>query len=102
MRSQLKEWNCPLCLTQQTVNPQETSRNYALENVLESLSGQQEKKDRAKHKLNILVETLITEITDQQLKINELIDKQPDQFNGNIIQRDFLFQLSLCKFFWHS
>ena len=97
----LNDWNCPLCQTPQIVNPQETSRNYALEQILESLSDntRQEKIDRAKHKLNTIVESMITELTDQQVKINELIEKEPDQFKGNIIRRDFLFQLTLCKFF---
>ena len=94
---QFEIWNCALCQTPQTEN--ETSRNYALEQVLHSsLKTDQEKIDRAKHKLNSLVETMITEITDQQLKINQLIEKQPDQFKGDILRRDFLFQLTLRKF----
>ena len=71
------------------------SRNYTLEQVLQSLSlnDQQEKIDRAQHKLNIMVEAVISEITDQQSKINELIEKHPDQFTRNILRSDFLFQL---------
>ena len=91
-----ESWNCPLCQTRQTVNPEETSRNYALEQVLQSSSfkTEQEKIDRAKYKLNALVERMITEITDQQLKINELIEKEPDQFKGDILRPDFFFQLT--------
>ena len=95
-----EDWNCPLCQTSQLDSPKETSRNYALEQVLQSsLKTEQEKIDRAKHKFNALVETMITEITDQQLKINELIEKQPDQFKGDILRREFFFQLTLRKFF---
>ena len=84
---QSEEWNCPLCQTQQTVRPQHMSRNYTLEQVLQSLSlnDQQEKIDRAQHKLNVIVESMMTEMTDLQLKINELIEKQPDEFTGNIL-----------------
>ena len=94
LAGQSDEWNCPLCQTPQTVNPQQMSRNYTLEQVLQSLSlnDQQEKIDRAQHKLNVIVESMMTEMTDLQLKINELIEKQPDQFTGNILTRDFLFQ----------
>lgn len=99
----LEEWNCPLCQTPQTVSPQQMSRNYTLEQVLQSLSlnDQQEKIDRAQHKLNVIVETMIVEMTDLQLKINELIEKQPDQFTGKILTRDFLFQgkSSICFVF---
>ena len=71
-----KDWKCPFCQTPQTVIPEETSRNYALEQVLQSssLKTEQEKIDRAKYKLNILVEKIRTELTDQELKINELIE----------------------------
>ena len=91
---QSEEWSCPLCQTQQTVRPQHMSRNYTLEQVLQSLSlnDQQEKIDRAQHKLNVIIESMMTEMTDLQLKINELIEKQPDQFTGYILSRDFLFQ----------
>ena len=94
---QTVEWKCPLCQTPQTVNPQQMSRNYTLEQVLQSLSlnDQQEKIDRAQQRLNALVETIITEITDKQLKINEIIEKQPDQFTTNILSRDFLFQCTV-------
>ena len=90
----LNDWNCPLCQAPQIVNPKETSPNYALEQVLESMSGneRQEKIDRAKHKLNILVESMITELTDQKAKINELIEKQPDQFTEELFTCDFLFK----------
>ena len=100
LADQLQEWNCPLCQTRQTVRPQQLSRNYSLEQVLQALSlnDQQGKIDRAQHKLNTLVETIITEITDQHLKINELIEKQPDEFTGNTLSRDFLFNLTLRKF----
>ena len=100
MAEQSEEWSCPLCQTQQTVRPQHMSRNYTLEQVLQSLSfnDQQEKINRAQHKLNTLAETMITEITDQQLKINELIEKQPDQFTGNILTRDVLFQRKFFSF----
>ena len=99
LADQSEEWNCPLCQTQQTVSPQQLSRNYTLEQVLQSLSlnDQQDKIDRAQHKLNIIVEAIISEITDQQSRINELIEKQPDQFTRNILRSDFLFQLR--KFF---
>ena len=94
MAEQSEEWSCPLCQTQQTVRPQHMSRNYTLEQVLQSLSlnDQQEKIDRAQHKLNVIIESMMTEMTDLQLKINELIEKQPDQFTGYILSRDFLFQ----------
>ena len=94
LADQTEEWNCPLCQTPQTVNPRKSARNYTLEQVIQSLqlNDQQEKIDRARHKFNTLVESMITEITDQQLKINELIEKQPDQFTGNILTRNFLFQ----------
>ena len=97
---QFEKWNCAICRTPQTDSPKETSRNYALEQVLQSSSvkPEQEKIDRAKHKLNSLVETMITKITDQQLKINELIEKEPDQFKEDILRRDFFFQLTLRKF----
>lgn len=79
-------------------------RNYTLEQVLQSLSlnDQQEKIDHAQHKLNVIIETMMTEVTDLHLKINELIQKQPDQFTGNILTRDFLFQrkfIHLCCFY---
>ena len=94
LADQTEEWNCPLCQTPQTVTPQKSARNYTLEQVLQSLplNEQQEKIDRAQHKFNTLVESMITEIRDQQLKINELIEKEPDQFTGNILTRNFLFQ----------
>ena len=94
LAGQSEEWNCPLCQTPQTVSPQQMPRNYTLEQVLQSLSlnDQQEKIDRAQHKLNVIFESMMTEMTDLQLKINELIEKQPDQFTGNILSRDFLFQ----------
>ena len=97
LADQTKEWKCPLCQTPQTVNPQKWARNYTLEQVLQSLplNDQQEKIDRARNKYNTLVESMITEITDQQLKINELIQKEPDQFTGNILTRNFLFQPGL-------
>ena len=95
LAEQLQEWNCPLCQTPQTVIPQQSSRNYTLEHVMQSLSlnDQQEKIDRAQFKYNAVVETMISRITDQHLKINELIENQPDQFTGNILTSDFLFQL---------
>ena len=94
LAGQSEEWNCPLCQTPQTVSPQQMPRNYTLEQVLQSLSlnDQQEKIDRAQHKLNVILESMMTEMTDLQLKINELIEKQPDQFTGDILTRDFLFQ----------
>ena len=94
LANQSEEWNCPLCQTPQTVSPQQMSRNYGLEQVIQSLSlnDQQEKIDRAQHKLNVIVETMLTEVTDLHLKINELIEKEPDQFTANILTRDFLFQ----------
>ena len=99
LADQSEEWNCPLCQTPQTVRAQQLSRNFTLEQVLQSLSlnDQQEKIDRAQHKLYILVEAMISEINDHQLKINELIEKQPDQFTGDILTRDFLYQH--CKLF---
>ena len=95
LADQSEQWNCPLCQTLQTVIPQQLPRNYTLEQVLQSmpLNDQQEKIDRAKFKLNALVETMMSKITDQQLKINELIEKQPDHFTGNILTSDFLFQI---------
>ena len=98
---QSEEWNCPLCQTPQTVSPQQMSRNYALEQVLQSLSlnDQQEKIDHAQNKLNSLVEAMISEITDNQLIINELIEQKPDVFTGNILRRNFLFRLTLREFF---
>lgn len=100
---QRESWNCPLCGTPQIVKPNETPRNYALEQVLQSssLETEQEKIDCAKYKLNILIETIRTNLTDQQLKINELIEKHPEQFTGNILTNDLLFQLSLRKFSQH-
>ena len=79
-----EDWNCPLCQTSQLDSPKETSRNYALEQVLQRKFYEQ---------------VLRREITDQQLKINELIEKQPDQFKGDILRREFFFQLTLRKFF---
>ena len=104
LADQSVEWNCPLCQTRQKVIPQQLPRNYTLEQVLQSLAlnDQQEKIDRAKFKLNAMVETMISKITDQQLMINELIEKQPDQFTEEIFTCDFLFKRTffhLCYFF---
>ena len=87
-----KDWKCPFFQTPQTVIPEDTSRNYALEQVLQSssLKTEQEKIDRAKYKLNILIEKIRTELTDQELKINELIEKKPGAIYRKYINTRFL------------
>ena len=43
---------------------------------------------------------MIVQIMDQQMKINQLIEKEPEQFMETVLRNGFVFQLNLREIFF--